>query len=210
MKSYNVICRRATEKDDIAAIARYIYLTDPYIYPTICNSPDDESWINMISCCYFSNNNIFSMENFFVAELDNKIVGILCIVPCGQHKRFAEDVSINISLNPGLTKANIGYFCPLIEEILAFDGFNITNLCIDETCQGSGIGTKLLEFCLKYYGSSKIHLDVIAHNRSAIALYQKMGFKISAEYNGFSGNEQPLLCYHMERIPCINVNSESY
>lgn len=199
MKAYNVICRRANEKDDIRRIAKYLYLTDAYIYPTVCDAYDDAMWESIVSACYVAENNIFSMNNLLVAELDGRVVGILCILPCGQRNRFLEDVPDEIAHHPGLMKAQDGYFGPLIDETLTFGGFNITNLCIDAALQGKGIGARLLDYCLECYGDAKIHLDVIADNLPAVHLYQKMGFTVTTEYNGFSGSDRPLPCYHMER-----------
>ena len=55
----------------------------------------------------------------------------------------------------------------------------------------------MIKFYLNQIGEGSVHLDVIANNLSAIHLYQKCGFEIANEYNGFSGSDEPLLCYHM-------------
>ena len=201
MNHCDIICRMATSSDDISTIAKYIYLTDDFIYPAISPTPCDDQWIKLFSDCFFAENNVFSAENIVLAELNGKIVGIVCIIRCGERKRFIEDVSEHSPLHAKALKVNEGYFAPLIEESMEFTGYNITNVCVDNNMRGMGIGTALMEFCLDRYTSSIIHLDVIANNFSAIELYKKMGFKITAQYNGFSGTNELLPCYHMEFIP---------
>lgn len=197
MKDYKVSCRRATPHDDIAAIAKYLHLTDAYIYPVICSDPCAELWRNIVTDCYFAQNNIFSMENIVVAQMDDEIVGVLCVIACGQRKRFMEDVSKKWHCD-GLHQANQGYFVPLIEESADMQGYNVTNVCVDAQMRGKGVGGALLQYCMDLYAGSVLHLDVIADNAPAIRLYEKMGFSVCAQYNGFSGTDEPLPCYHME------------
>lgn len=188
----------ATEKDDICAIARYIHLTDPYIYPVICSSPCNKDWQDIIQGCYFSMDNVFSMKNIIVAEIDNEIIGILCVIPCQRSLHFIKDVPKQSALYSGILKANEGYFEPLIKESMELDGYNITNICVDMSFRGLGVGTALISYCKKRFPDSKLRLDVIADNVKAINLYKKMGFTIVKEYYGFSGTEDLLPCYHME------------
>ena len=125
MKNYNINCRMATEKDDICAIARYIHLTDPYIYPVICSSPCNKDWQDIIQGCYFSMDNVFSMKNIIVAEIDNEIIGILCVIPCQRSLHFIKDVPKQSALYSGILKANEGYFEPLIKESMELDGYKL-------------------------------------------------------------------------------------
>lgn len=206
MKAYNVICRRATERDDVGAIAACIHLTDPYIYPVICDDPHGAPWKNMFSDCYFSKDNIFYFKNIYIAEIDHSIAGVLCAIACGRSYRFVEDICPSGACADGLLKANEGYFLPLIEETKGYKGFNITNVCIDPRFRGMGIGRKLMTHCLRQLGGIAFHLDVIADNTPAVRLYEKMGFAITSAYYGFSGTDEPLRCYHMVRENADSAN----
>ncbi len=70
MLNSNYICRKATPRDSIALIAKYIHLTDPYIYPAITPNPTDEEWVELISRCAVNKDNIYSM---FVYDSKNGI-----------------------------------------------------------------------------------------------------------------------------------------
>ena len=128
MNNCNVIYRKAVARDDLGTIAKYLHLTDPYIYPAICTASNSKYWESIVSACFFSDNNIFSKENMIVAEANGKIVGILNVIACGKPLRFIEDISDELPLTPELIAVNTGYFQPLLEESLSFDGYNITNI----------------------------------------------------------------------------------
>ena len=197
MENYNIDFRKCKKNDDITLIAKYIYLTDPYIYPSISKSPDDLFFQKLILNCFKDITNLFYYENLFLAICDEKIIGILCAIKAGEKKTFLENISITDKEKEQISISNNGYFIPLIKENLELKGFNITNVCIDPYFRSKGIGENLIRFYLNQIDDAPIHLDVIANNSTAIHLYQKCGFKIENEYNGFSGTDEPLLCYHM-------------
>ena len=199
MKNFEITFRKAREDDDISKIAKYIYLTDPYIYPSICDSPTDKRWIEIISCCYESPNNIFYRDNLFVVLSEGDIIGICCIIPCGKRLSFDGDLKALDCISDRLLRVIDGYFKPLLEESLTFDGYNIVNLCIDGRFHNRGVGRQLLAYCLSHYVGETIYLDVIADNLPAVRLYKSSGFEIAKEYFGFSGSDKPLPCYLMKK-----------
>ena len=197
MKHFEYTCRKALPSDDACAIAKYIHLTDPYIYPAITNDPCDPAWQRLIAQCLAQKDNLFSLSNISVALCKGEIVGVACVIPCGTPLRFGEALCIPDALQSGIALAGEGYFTPLIEEAAALEGYDITNVCIDKAHRGKGVGHLLMQHCIKEYGDRTLHLDVIANNMAALQLYQKCGFAIHSTYHGFSGKEQPILCYHM-------------
>lgn len=199
MSNSDYYCQKATETDDIGKIAKYIHLTDPYIYPAICENPDDEAWQSFICQCLKKQGNIYHLNNIFVIKIADEPVGIACVIPCGKKLTVTDGIAVPVSLKKGMDLAVNGYFNPLIEESEHFDGYNIVNVCVDEHHRGKGVGKMLMTHCLKEYGSQTIHLDVIVSNKAAVQLYQKLGFIIQNEYPGFSGNDIEVPCYHMVR-----------
>jgi ribosomal protein S18 acetylase RimI-like enzyme len=202
MENCNVEYRKAKLEDDISAIAKYIYLTDPYIYPTICKSPQEKEWVELIRQCYQQDDNLFSWHNIYVALMDGEIIGICCIIPCGIHLKFNEDLELNSEGSLHMAKAVDGYFAPLLEESAGLSGYNVVNLCIDKNLRGRGLGRGLLQYCLSDRERKLVYLDVIADNFSAISLYKSLEFKIEKEYEGFSGKSEPITCYQMKRSIC--------
>ncbi len=199
MASCDFLYRKATENDDFAAIAGLVHLTDPYIYPTVCEAPDDPFFYGLLLRCFKDKTNIFFLENIWLALCEERVVGILCAIPCGRKATFLDNLLLTDGEKARLSKANEGYFLPLIEESAAFDGYNVTNLCVAPAFRGRGVGEGLLRFYLESVKGDPVHLDVIAANGAAVRLYERCGFVLEKEYNGFSGTEEPLLCYHMIR-----------
>ncbi len=198
MNKQKLICRAAKIDDDIASIAKYVHLTDPYIYPAITPNCENRDWISVFSECFETKGDIFYYENISVIELNDKIVGIICVIPCGKRFTFAESAIIPVSLENGVALTRKKYFAPLFEENAKYRGYNITNICIDTRLRGKGLGSKLLTYCIEKYGSEDIQLDVIKSNTAAIGLYKKHGFEMCAEYFGFSGEHEMVLCYRMK------------
>ena len=202
MQKYDFQCRKALLTDDMQAIAKYLHLTDPYIYPKICQNPADREWVSLISRCAKTEDNIFSIDNLSVVLHDNNIIGILCVIPCGKKLSFiggAYDLSKEFL---GMLKpVKDGYFDPLISESLSYSGHNITNVCVDCNYRNKGVGGIIMTDCIEKYGHQMLHLDVIASNTPAVNLYKRFGFKITSEYYGFSGDGTKLPCYHMIRTP---------
>lgn len=191
-------CEKATP-DDIDEVAKYIHMTDPYIYPIICPEPDDEKWRNFIGECLTSPKNIYASNNLLVVKCNDKVIGVACVMPCGIRMHFTEGIVIPEELKNGMNTALEGYFKPLLEESEIFEGYNIVNVCIDEKYRGQGAGEFLVRQCVEQYGHATMHLDVIASNKAAVKVYEKCGFRIKNEYIGFSGDDSKLLCYHMVR-----------
>lgn len=201
MPTSDYSCRKATCSDNIARIARYLHLTDPYIYPTICVDPQDPDWIRFVRDCTRAPDNIYALAHLRVLLHHDEIIGVACVIPCARQLTFDTGIAIPAALRDGIEKAADGYYRPLISESLAFQGYNVVNFCIDEQYRGSGLGTLLMNHCVAEHGDRLIHLDVIASNKAAIGLYRRCGFTIQSEYMGFSGGDTALPCYHMVRTP---------
>lgn len=67
------------------------------------------------------------------------------------------------------------------DSVLADDAsLYIDDLCVDETCRGQGVGTKLYEAALdlaKLWQVNRVTLNVWAFNAPALAFYKKCGMK---------------------------------
>ena len=192
-------CRMALPSDCVRNIAKYIHLTDPYIYPQICTDPQDDAWCDFIRQCLNTPGNVYHLDHIAVLLHGENIIGAACIVPCGNALTICDGIEIPEGLKQSIAPVVKGYFVPLIQETQAFSGYNLINLCIDSAYRGQGFGKQLLRFCLERCGNVPIHLDVIASNAPAICLYEGLGFRITAEYMGFSGSDAKLPCYHMVR-----------
>ena len=199
MKPFNEITyRQATFYDSIADIAKLIYLTDPYIYPSAFSSYDDKKWIDLVNRCLLDEKNFYFVDNLYVAEKNGKILALIVAVKNGKSYRFLPD-----SYEPSSPVQRMveGYYSPLSKEILeSIDGSTVVNFCTDISHQNKGIGKNLLKYYLTLENVSPTYLDVISDNTVAVNLYEKLGFNRIKSYLGFSGNEpKPINCYSMKR-----------
>lgn len=69
-----------------------------------------------------------------------------------------------------------GYVAPRLEDGRRFIGA----MYVLPDYQGQGIGSKLIDEALKWYGADKdIYLEVVSYNQKAIDFYKRFGFEIT-------------------------------
>ena len=192
--------RKACATDDVACIAKYLHLTDPYIYPVVCKDPTAPEWIALVGACLAAKNNFYSLEHLSVALADGKIIGVACVVPCGKKLSFSAGLTLPDAIKAGVACVEAGYFGPLAEENAGYAGYNLINICVDEAYRGRGIGRAFMAHLVSLYGGEDLHLDVVAHNAAAIRTYEACGFSATDQYLGFSGSDKKLPCLHMMRV----------
>ena len=198
MKKIEFVSRKITD-GDVAAIARLLHLTDPYIYPTVCEDPEDPLWRRVVSLCLKAEGNVFSAAHFRILTVENAVVALSCVIPCGKGLSFAENLPLTERERAALACAEKGYFLPLLRESAEMNGFNLVNLCVDPAVRGQGAGRMLMELYVREHGDAPLHLDVVADNIGAIRLYESCGFQIERAYEGFAGEGATVACYHMVR-----------
>lgn len=93
----------------------------------------------------------------------------------------------------------------LVLKWQADDRIELMNVAVLEASQGNGIGAELISFALQAISHEQDNIDVIVKTGdtsiSAIKLYQKMGFKISAvEENYFIKNYPEPIYENGERL----------
>ena len=75
--------------------------------------------------------------------------------------------------------------------IMAADEGDITNVSVKKDCQGRGIGSALVTELIQRTGQAGINtlfLEVRAGNRTALSLYEKMGFEHMGVRKGYYTN----------------------
>jgi len=188
----NILCRmlEANASDEqLKDVSGLIYDTDPYIYPALFRSREEA--LEIIPKMFKAGDCMFSVENVFVAECQKRIVGIILwhkgplnwnktqYYLCGGYSPYLDDVSSR-------------YF--FTYSTVPDDTISIIN--VSSSIKGIGIGTNMFRsFLNKYPGKHELY--VLADNEHAISLYQRFGFIIESETNGYSIDNQNLPCYRM-------------
>lgn len=198
MQTADIQYRFATAEDDAAAIAKYLYLTDGYIYPTLCGTFSDPEWVDFIRKNLKEPTHIFFVKHLIVALFQGQIVGVCCFFPCGEEFPFVQNAPKH-ALQDYLYLEET-YFLPLYRELASERGVYINNLCVEPACRRLGIGRGLMDFLIKQTSETDVILDVVADNSAAIALYREMGFEPQTRYMGFGGKANaPVPCLQMRR-----------
>lgn len=202
---FRVDCRQLEaddylDEEQLEQIAGLIYDTDEYIYPAMFESREDA--LELIPELMQNGDAMFCQENLYIAEYEDEIAGILLWKKGPLHwsqelfEQTAEERNIPVSpyLNM-VTKRYINSYAGKERE----DIISIINLCVSEEARGMGIGKKLMETFLRQHRGEKMELCVLEENKCAVQLYKKMGFKEMSKYQGFSVDEQNIVCIGMKR-----------
>ena len=202
MKS--ILCRQLSadekiNKDQLTDIAEMIYDTDPYIYPAMFNSKSDA--LVMIPEMIKYKDRMFRTENMFVAEQDNRTVGLIL-----WHRGpliWDDEIfclcasKLNISVSPHFINVREEYFSSYSHT--SMDIVSIINVCVLEEFRGKFIGEKTLKAFLNGK-EAECELFVLGDNKVAIHLYEKMGFQITSRIDGFSIDDNKPECMIMKKF----------
>lgn len=193
--------RTANKSDCFLKIAECIYATDPFIYPTAFGY-DKEKAVLAISELIKIPGSLFHYSNIVVAVNDNSVCGMLLYNEQGAEwdtERFYLLVNEFLEDKQKFEYASNTYFeeeAKRPEE----DHIEIVAVCVAQEYRGRGIASKLLTAFIEMKANKTLELDVLSNNESAIRLYSRCGFQITAQYKGFSITEATRPdCYHMVR-----------
>ncbi len=193
--------RTANESDCFLEIAECIYATDPFIYPTAFGY-DKEKAVLAISELIKIPGSLFHYSNIFVAVEDNSVCGVLLYNEQGAEwntERFYLLVNEFLEDKQRFEYASNTYFEEEAKQP-EDNHIEIVAVCVAPEYRGRGIASKLLTAFIEMKASKILELDVLSNNESAIRLYLRCGFQITAQYKGFSITEATRPdCYHMVR-----------
>ena len=174
--------------DDLQRVAELIYKTDIYIYPY---------WFETLDNCkrelpilMTQDGFIFGLKNIDVAVDDetNEILGVICSYKNDDNLNFNYDLLMEKNERYRFTIQN--YIKKVLEEIKSADYAYISNVCVHEKARGLGVAGLMIDYVKQKYKKqllSKIQLDVLTSNSSAIKAYQKSNFDTVGDvFLGFS------------------------
>lgn len=197
----NIIIRHATSTDDFLEIAKCLYLTDPYIYPTAFGSDIDKAssaitkLINREEC-------LFNYKSIYIATMEGKICGVLLYNEYGSC--WDTDIYYNlikeyISDKERFVYAANNYFIDCSKKP-KYGYIDIVALCVLPEYRRMSVSSSLLKTFIEEKSGNTLTLDVLADNSTAIHTYKKFGFSITNNYKGFGFTEETRPdCYHMVR-----------
>lgn len=189
--------RHMQDSDSKKVVARLIYGTDPYIYPAAFGSMRGaEKALPLLMC----DHHLFAQNNIVVAEVHKKIVGIAVVLdtPFQQFIDVEQTLAACPALPDSFRHTCIHYFNGINAHLVEENTVYIMCLSVDRKFRKQRIGEILLKHIIHAYPDRKIKLHVLHDNESAVALYKKYGFQISAELqDGYAYASVPPKCDEM-------------
>ncbi len=177
--------------EEMEAVGRLIYYTDPYVYPALFDSNIDYS----IKCArsLLVRDTLFSEKNIKVGKINGKIAGFMVILEKFPKNNYSE---MKVSLEESL-----GFLTPKFEHVMegyfntldyAWEGLQIMSLAVLPEFRKMRVGTKMLN---SLSSKNVYSLACVKDNQKARDLYRKCGFEFKFEYPGYTD----IMCVELVR-----------
>ena len=193
-------------------ISRLIFETDPYLYPAIFGEGDkgEQKAIDILPSVFESGKDaMFAKNNLFVLFNKERVIGL--ILWCDKGMKWDSQVLLDIANEKGIEieKENIARVQSEYVDSRYSDEkqtqklISLINVCVDRNFRGVGAGTYMLECFVNEHFEEPMELAVLADNSPGIRLYQRFGFRIEQEVDGFSLSPEKPKCMIMKREPVV-------
>ena len=148
---------------------------------------------------------MFAKKNLFVLFNNEDVIGL--ILWCDKNLEWNIESLLLIATEKKieLNKENIEQVRKEYVDSRYLDGdqncnhTSLINVCVNSNYRGTGVGTYMLNCFIKEHSQETMELAVLANNSPAIKLYQRFGFKIVQETDGFSLDYKKPKCLIMKR-----------
>ena len=187
-------------------ISRLVFETDPYIYPAIFGDGGDGEVkaAEILPAVFESAKDLmFAKNNLFVLYNKEDVVGLILwnnkkmewdprfLLETAEEKGIRlNDKNIELVRKEYVDSRYVNEHAECISLI---------NVCISKESRGFGAGTYLLKCFIKEHDNESMELAVLSDNTPAIKLYQRFGFKMVQEVDGFSLDSEKPKCLIMKR-----------
>ena len=168
------------KEEEVTAVGRLIYYTDPFIYPALLDSVDNS--VKAAKSLLISDS-IFNQKNIKVGKINGEVAGFMLTVnkfPRNNHLEMENAIRESLGYLPrDFNQVMEGYFDLLDIER---DYIEIVSLAVLPEYRRMKVASKML-----YTLSSKetYRLACIRDNTKARDLYKKCGFEFLEEYSGY-------------------------
>ena len=179
------------DEEQVKAIGRLVYLTDPYVYPDLFDNDIELS----IKCAkaFLKKDTFFNYKNIKIGKIDCKTAGFFVILKDKQtnnreEMKAAMMESIN-RLTPKFDAVMEGYFDTLDYQ---WEGLQIMSLAVLPEYRRHKVATKMLN---SLPGNKTYSLACVKDNEAGRRLYEKCGFVYKFDYPGYTD----IMCVELAR-----------
>ena len=179
------------DDEEIAAIGKLIYETDPYVYPAFFDSNDTLS----MKCAkaMLSRDTLFNYKNIKLGKINGKTAGFMVILqefPKNNYEEMKLAMLESLGyLTPKFDHVMEGYFQTLDYE---WEGIQIMSLAVLPEFRQKRVATKMLN---SLPSKNTYSLACVKDNTKARDLYRKCGFTFKYEYPGYTD----IMCVELVR-----------
>lgn len=172
--------RRADISTDLEVVAGLIYDTDEYLFPFLFGARSQA--LPILRKLVALEHNSFSHRYIDVYEEGGTVQAILI----GYDHRVINKTDEQADFRRVLSTFDQILMVPKFWILQPFmdksdvTGHYIQNVCVAPEIRGKGIGSKLIRHFCETHGGD-VWLDVELGNKQAIALYERLGFRIASK-----------------------------
>ena len=179
------------DDEEIAAIGKLIYETDPYVYPAFFDNNDTLS----MKCAkaMLTRDTLFNYKNIKLGKINGKTAGFMVILekfPENNYEEMEQAMLESLGyLTPKFEHAMEGYFQTLNYE---WEGLQIMSLAVLPEFRQKRVATRMLN---SLPSKNTYSLACVKDNQKARDLYRKCGFTFKYEYPGYTD----IMCVELVR-----------
>ncbi len=178
----NILIRKG-RPEDAHHFSELVVLTSPAMFPIVFGSSVKKVMKNLFP----HKRHYYSFDRCFFAEINGKVAGMAqlhkLVIRKGQTARLSFLLLKYLKWRLLAKAINLLKLDRLIKDIACNDCY-LSNVSVYPEFRSFGIGTKLLEAVeeeAKSIGKKRVVLHAETHNRRAINLYERLGYKIESK-----------------------------
>jgi GNAT superfamily N-acetyltransferase len=175
----NVVIRKG-KPEDADHFSRLVLLTSPTLLPALFGS----NVKNLMQKLFRHKRNYYSFERSFFIEVDGNPVGMAFLHKLVRRRRDKFHIIFLLLKNLKLrffTRAAHLLKSDYIIRKAAGDDCYLSNIAVYPEFRSLGLGTKLIQAVeneVRDIGKRRIVLNAETHNKKAISLYERLGYRI--------------------------------
>ena len=185
-------------REELLSVAHLIYGTDPYIYPAMCSAEEAEKILPRLLTDGVDA--MFCKQNLFVARLQDRIISLILWhegpLIWNKNAYLNTCKSENIPVSPTfdqVAREYLGAYDRPAAEV------SIINVCVVPDLRGKGVAAANLQAFISGRKEKSMELVTLKDNAAAVALYERNGFCVVREENGFAVGDVKPRCLVMRR-----------
>lgn len=182
MNAKNIKIRKGNNKD-IEEIARLIYYTE--VNPVdVWGGESKEETLENLKTLIMSKDSRYSTDYITVAELDNKVVGAIILIPYDKLDKLSIETDIKLITRIEGFAEKILYMVNSIKYMIFREcrrgNLYISNIATDESTRGLGVGKMLMMYAEQVARNEELDgISLIAKNEKVTKFYEKLNYNKS-------------------------------